>query len=614
MNKTKQVVTKQSKFLYPKLTGALFLLAFILISNGKAFTQQTFPNDHGKGSNESFIPVQQNERLPQELLERMNNFSEDMGGDMKMQLNSEADKYLGAETPEDVFGITQTSVITSSSNNPPFNNDWYTNDVLVYSGAIASAGGYRQLDLKQGEDGWLYYFVNKAGTPGQFSIFMSSNGGATWSGTINYNAGSGYIHNISALVESRTNSVLDSTRLLVYFTFSASSNGDNASLYVLNVKRSGVGGVVYPVGNPAGGNKFEYVSACSDGMYWDALTYMHAVVRECTNAGVQVGIRHFRTTNWGTSHTTALINTGYNDYYPSAAFSVEAGTDSVYIAVERRISSTEYELRMIVTPDAPSTNNRIFYITNAVSGIKYEKPAITIVQQSSGVPKKVLVTCTRNRNPRYNYSSDGGGTWVIDQLLGPNSQQIADYTICNSDSLTAGGQYVIAGYVTDDGDSVSVKQGTIPGGLPYAYYKRNSNQASGVVAPVCAIYKNGSVKYAVFGYAGFGPTNAYFNGEQLFTGIQQTGNNIPEKYNLSQNYPNPFNPVTNISFSIPNAGNVKLVVFDITGRELAVLTNGLLSAGTYKVDFDASLLASGVYFYRLETEGFTDVKKMMLIK
>ena len=74
------------------------------------------------------------------------------------------------------------------------------------------------------------------------------------------------------------------------------------------------------------------------------------------------------------------------------------------------------------------------------------------------------------------------------------------------------------------------------------------------------------------------------------------------------------NPVTNINFSIPAAGNVKLTVFDMTGRETAVLVNGNYSAGTYKIDYDASSLASGVYFYKLETEGFTDVKKMMLIK
>ncbi len=591
----------------------LILTAIVFTCTAALNAQQTVSNNWGKGDNEQ-EPVRQQEKLPAEMLERLNRPDAEQNAELKAELNKEVDRILGAEEPADLYGIKQTSVITSSFNNPPFNPEWYTSDVLVYSGSIASAGGYRQLDLKRGEDGWMYYVVNKAGTPGQFSIFMSTNGGATWAGTINYNAGSGYIHNISAVVDSRSNAVPDSTRILVYFTFSSLSNGDNASLYVLNVKRNGIGGTINVVGNPAGGNKFEYVSACSDGMYWESATYQHAVVREATNAGVQVGIRHFRTTNWGTSHTSALINTGYNDYYPSAAFSVETGTDSVYIAVERRISSTEYELRMIVTPDAPSTNHRVFYITSAVSGVKYERPALTIVQQSAGVPKKVLVTTTRNRNPRYCYSADGGGTWTIDQLLGPNTAQVADYTICNSDSLTSGGQYVIGGYVTDDGDSVNVKQGAIPGGFSFSYYKRNSNQSSGVVAPVCAIYKTGSTKYAVFGYPGFGPTNAYYNGEQLFTGVEPISSNTPDKFSLSQNYPNPFNPVTNINFALPKAGSVKLVVFDMTGREVAVLVNGQYTAGTYRVDYDASSLASGVYFYRLETESFTDVKKMMLIK
>ncbi len=591
----------------------LMLLICVLFSAQISNAQQPLPNTYGMGENEK-APVFRQEKLPAPVLERIHSFSESQGEDAKQELNWEVDRLLGAETPEDVFGITRTSTFTSNFNNPPFTPDWYNADVQIHSGAVASAGGFKQLDLCQGEDGSMYMVVNRSGTPGQLAIYFSSNGGATWPGVINYNAGSGYIHNVSALVESRNSLIIDSTRILVYFTFSSSVNGDNASLYVLSVKRNAAGGIVYPVGNPASGNKYEYVTSCSDGMYYAAATYMHAVVREATNAGVQVGIRHFRSTTWGETHTSALINTTYNDYYPASAFSVETGTDSIYIAVERRLSSTEYELRMLVTPDAPSVNHRVFFITNAVSGVKYEKPEITIVQQSAGVPKKVLVTCTRNRNPRYNYSSDGGGTWVIDQLLGPNSSQVADYTICSSDSLTSGGQYVIAGYVTDDGDSVNVKQGSIPGGFPFVYYKKNQNQSSGVVAPVCAIYRSGSTKYATFGYPGFGPTNVYYNAEQLITGIQPVSNSIPEKFELKQNYPNPFNPETIISFSLPDAGYAKLTVFDLVGREVAVLVNEELKAGTYKVNFNASVLSTGVYFYRIETNSFSDVKKMMLVK
>jgi len=97
-------------------------------------------------------------------------------------------------------------------------------------------------------------------------------------------------------------------------------------------------------------------------------------------------------------------------------------------------------------------------------------------------------------------------------------------------------------------------------------------------------------------------------------GIEPVSNVTPNEYRLTQNYPNPFNPVTNIEFSIPRSGSAKLFVFDALGREISVLVNERLSAGTYKVDFDAAGLSTGVYFYRLETNGFTDIKKMMLIK
>lgn len=97
-------------------------------------------------------------------------------------------------------------------------------------------------------------------------------------------------------------------------------------------------------------------------------------------------------------------------------------------------------------------------------------------------------------------------------------------------------------------------------------------------------------------------------------GVEPVSNSVPEKFELSQNYPNPFNPATNINFSIPVQGIVKLVVFDAAGKQVAELVNKQLSAGTYKADFDASLLSSGVYFYKLITNEFTEVKKMMLVK
>ncbi len=100
----------------------------------------------------------------------------------------------------------------------------------------------------------------------------------------------------------------------------------------------------------------------------------------------------------------------------------------------------------------------------------------------------------------------------------------------------------------------------------------------------------------------------------FLTGVTGNTNEIPDGFNLSQNYPNPFNPSTKISFSIPKASQVKLVVYDAAGREVETLVNEQLHAGSFEVDFNASKLTSGVYFYKLVTEGFTGVKKMILVK
>ena len=98
------------------------------------------------------------------------------------------------------------------------------------------------------------------------------------------------------------------------------------------------------------------------------------------------------------------------------------------------------------------------------------------------------------------------------------------------------------------------------------------------------------------------------------TGITPISNEIPERFSLSQNFPNPFNPATIIRFDIQKHGLVSLKVYDILGRVLSTLTNESLQPGTYEADFDASGITSGVYFYRLEANGFSDVKRMVLLK
>ena len=97
-------------------------------------------------------------------------------------------------------------------------------------------------------------------------------------------------------------------------------------------------------------------------------------------------------------------------------------------------------------------------------------------------------------------------------------------------------------------------------------------------------------------------------------GIRNISTEIPSKYSLSQNYPNPFNPSTNIRYDLPKNGFVKLVVRDMIGREVETLVNENQTAGTYEANWNASKFPSGVYFYKLTTDNFTETIKMLLIK
>jgi len=90
--------------------------------------------------------------------------------------------------------------------------------------------------------------------------------------------------------------------------------------------------------------------------------------------------------------------------------------------------------------------------------------------------------------------------------------------------------------------------------------------------------------------------------------------NLPSKYSLSQNYPNPFNPKTNIKFSLPETSQVKIIVYNIIGKQVAELVNGNMEAGSYNIDFDGNRLSSGMYFYKIEAKNYTEIKKMMLLK
>jgi serine protease len=167
----------------------------------------------------------------------------------------------------------------------------------------------------------------------------------------------------------------------------------------------------------------------------------------------------------------------------------------------------------------------------------------------------------------------------------------------------------------------------------YAYYDGTSMSAPIVSGVVALIWSKAPAGYTAtqvvtkllagvdniyginpgyVGLLGSGRVNAYMCVQGL-TGISNN-NSIPSEYKLLQNYPNPFNPTTKVVVDIPKRSNVKLTVYDVSGKEIATLINENKEAGSYTYVFDASPLSSGIYFYKLKAGDFTDTKKMILVK
>ncbi len=96
--------------------------------------------------------------------------------------------------------------------------------------------------------------------------------------------------------------------------------------------------------------------------------------------------------------------------------------------------------------------------------------------------------------------------------------------------------------------------------------------------------------------------------------VKETNNSVQKNFSLEQNYPNPFNPSTTIEFKVAEPGYVSIKVFDALGREVAALVNEFMQPGNYNINFDASILTSGIYFYQLKTSSFVQTKKMLLLK
>lgn len=243
----------------------------------------------------------------------------------------------------------------------------------------------------------------------------------------------------------------------------------------------------------------------------------------------------------------------------------------------------------------------------------------------------VLATQT----PGYYVSTNGGTNWTAGTY--PAGTQFTDFSI-GSPNIWAIGSGLVRGLFRSTNQGANFSQVTTPG-LTYAAIEINNDlfcatdsgvfhstnnganwikRSQGLVINTSnPYYSSTATKFFFFNnymYAGTFFSSVLKTPLTYLTGVQSVSTEIPEKFLLQQNYPNPFNPATKINFSLPKNSFVNLRVYNTLGREVAILVNEKLSAGSYAYDFNGEKLSSGVYYYKLETENFSETKKMVLIK
>ncbi len=208
------------------------------------------------------------------------------------------------------------------------------------------------------------------------------------------------------------------------------------------------------------------------------------------------------------------------------------------------------------------------------------------------------------------YSPEGNQMWISKY-----NGDLDEYDIASSVKTDNKGDVYVTGYSFDfdtKENYATVKYNSEGEEIWVQIYNGSSN-GSDIAA---ALFTDAGDNVYVTGYSYDGPNSVdyvTFKYSQA-VGINQISNSVASGFELKQNYPNPFNPVTNLEFRISELGFVTLKIYNELGKEISSLVSTKLNPGTYKYNFDASNLTTGIYFYKLESNSFSATKKMLLVK
>ncbi len=627
--------------------STLHTFLFLLLLLGTAWAQETpnapVTNDRYLGNNTnsytdvSGMPVVKEKTQAQINLENeiMSLKREDNASNISRieQLNDQLGNMTGnfstKTTPYPGGGIEEAPV-----QNPPFINDNITN-IRIFNDPARTIKGLATCTEQRGAHLgrlWVVYaFSGSTTSPDSLRVVYSDNGGLTWSlyalawlgGTDKIN----YDDLDAEIVEPSTGNKF------LNVVYGLRSTGGTGTWFTggLTLNITSFAGGLYAFSWPGNSTAKRYynIRITSDNANYvaDSWTYIACSFDSTDGSNIHINTQKFcRCLNpytttpaftylgpkfwWYSSQTVGLVRTLYTDI----AYIRHSTGDSVIVSFSGVPDSTRiFFAKADIGGNAPVGNASSQGGSEA--GARKDYARISTNGSDNG-----SVLCVfrefypSNYNVKYFRTTNYGNFSVVNQSTLWGSPVNANYQpdvvgVRNAD------KYYFAFNTVSTTDSVHYVGVTTTGGTTHIQKVNFISLISATQGPKAGFrYVNNDSCFSI--YAENGPFNVWaaLGCSGAITGVSGNNNQVPQTYALYQNYPNPFNPSTTIKFNVPSAGLVKLVVYDILGREIASPVNEIKTPGSYIVSFDASNLPSGVYFYKITAGNFTDTKKMLLVK
>ncbi|HCA43093.1 MAG TPA: hypothetical protein DEP28_07555 [Bacteroidetes bacterium] len=499
---------------------------------------------------------------------------------------------------------------------PFMQGDWGAGDINVFPRSIFQGSGVNQrvIDLEVDSSGVKYLgFIT--GDRDSLKIFRSTNEGVNWTQIQALVAGAG------TMIQAFDFSVTDSAntfRLGFAVTVSPDANENDADLYWVSMRGDGTGARIAVIKPKDAGNGWKNPSIISDGWNYSAgATYWYVSyqrVNSGTGAGNQAAFSW--TTDWGFTWEDDTTRNTFNDYYLSVNYNAYVSSDSLYVLLANDLTVTNANLRLMRIALGNLGTSTAWSQYNIGTANPEDQGELAVNRQNNQMAVIYRETFGVGAgNIRYQYS---------DHAMGINWTQGPDIAAFDNneerpriDCQQRQGAWRIS-FVSQSAtyDTVVYMSSTnITSAFSGKTIVNPGNDCGLTPMPDVAGFRTGAASFGGgVAFSRFSSNNLWYDGSNVTPTDITNNSSLAGDYTLSQNYPNPFNPSTKINFSIPVKGFVSLKVFDALGREVATLVNNELNSGSYTYDFNAGKLGSGIYFYKLTSGNFNEVKKMMLIK